>query len=89
MSRPSSMPAVAALLAGMVRRIEEDTGEEVAEGAGPVDAALLVDASLWMAQHLLWLAVADGPDAGRSQRWVASAERLALQVDGLRTGGAA
>lgn len=76
------MPAVAALLAGMVRCIEEDSGEEVAEGATPESAAL-VDAALRMARHLLWIAAANGADAGRSERWVASVERLALQVEGL------
>lgn len=83
--------AVAQLVAGMAECLIEDTPGDadavahIAVDCGPCcDAAALIDAAMWVASHMLWLASADVVDADRSRRWVASVERLALQVDGLR-----
>lgn len=84
--------AVAQLVAGMAECLIEDIpggADDVAHLAadcGPgCDAAALVDAAMWVAGHMLWLAATDAAEAAdRSRRWRASVERIALQVDGLR-----
>jgi len=48
--------------------------------------AVTVEEAMQLAADMLRRAAEDGPRHGRSQRWRASVERLALQVDGLRTG---
>lgn len=85
---PKNLAAVDRLLDGMWNCIYEDAGAVVELQACPEPTAEeLVEAALWVAEHMLWLATTDGVDAGRSERWRKAVERLAMKAGALRDEG--